>query len=95
VAAHLGVPAPDVLGAVFAHWEQVVGPSVAAHSKPVTLRDGVLVVAVDQPAWATQLRYLQADLLRRLGEAAGPGEISEVEVRVQGPGRERHTRSTR
>jgi predicted nucleic acid-binding Zn ribbon protein len=92
LAASLGTPQPDVLAAVFARWAQVVGPSVAAHARPVTLRDGVLVVAVDQPAWATQINYLRADLLRRLEDAAGPGVVREVEVRVSAPGRSRRSR---
>jgi predicted nucleic acid-binding Zn ribbon protein len=92
LASSLGTPQPDVLAAVFAGWEQVVGSSVAAHARPVTLRDGLLVVAVDQPAWATQINYLRADLLLRLSEAAGPGVVREVEVRVDNPGRSRRVR---
>ena len=92
LAASLGAPRPEVLGAVFSRWEQAVGPDVAAHARPVSLRDGVLIVAVENPAWATQLGYLRADLLRRLAEAAGPGEVREVEVRVAGPSRTRRSR---
>jgi predicted nucleic acid-binding Zn ribbon protein len=70
---------------VFAHWEGVVGPNVAAHAHPLTLRDGVLIVGVDQPAWATELNHLKADLLRRIGEVTGSAEVTEVRVRVSGP----------
>jgi len=85
LAASLGAPAPPVLSAVFVGWERVVGPDVAAHARPVTLRDGVLVVDVDQPAWATQLNYLKADLLRQIDEATGSSEVTEVRVRVSLP----------
>jgi predicted nucleic acid-binding Zn ribbon protein len=68
---------------VFAHWEDVVGPSVAAHARPLSLRDGVLAVAVDNPAWATQLRLLGNELLARLSEAAGPGVVTSLDVRVR------------
>jgi hypothetical protein len=40
-------------------------------------------VAVDDPAWATQLRWLEADLVTRLGEVLGEGEVARIEVRVQ------------
>ena len=60
-----------VLTEVFARWEEVVGAEVAAHAEPRSLRDGVLVIAVDQPAWATQLRFLGADLLARVRDATG------------------------
>lgn len=85
LAASLGAPAPRVLSAVFARWEAIVGPDIAAHARPLTLRDGVLVIGVEQPAWATQLNYLKADLLRRIGEATGSSEVTEVRVRVSGP----------
>jgi predicted nucleic acid-binding Zn ribbon protein len=61
----------------------MVGESVAQHSRPRSLRDGVLVVAVDEPAWATQLRWLEADLLTRLREVLGPDQVARIEVRVQ------------
>ena len=83
VAASLGVPLASTLSTVFASWPEMVGESVAQHSRPRSLRDGVLVVAVDEPAWATQLRWLEADLLTRLREALGPDQVARIEVRVQ------------
>jgi predicted nucleic acid-binding Zn ribbon protein len=83
VAASLGVPLASTLSTVFASWPEMVGESVAQHSRPRSLRDGVLVVAVDEPAWATQLRWLEADLLTRLREVLGPDQVARIEVRVQ------------
>ena len=40
------------------------------------------MVAVDEPAWATQLRWLEADLVTRLNEALGAGQVERIEVRV-------------
>jgi predicted nucleic acid-binding Zn ribbon protein len=68
---------------VFGRWEDVVGPHVAAHARPVVLDDGRLVVEVDEPGWATQLRYLEADLLERLAAVAGDGAVRAIEVRVR------------
>ena len=68
---------------VFGRWEDVVGPHVAAHARPVVLDDGRLVVEVDEPGWATQLRYLEADLLEQLAAVAGPGAVRTIEVRVR------------
>jgi predicted nucleic acid-binding Zn ribbon protein len=82
LARRLGAPTATSLGAVFSRWEEAVGPTVAAHARPVSLSDGVLVVAVDQPGWATQLRYLADDLLARLGEVAGEGVVGRIDIRV-------------
>jgi predicted nucleic acid-binding Zn ribbon protein len=83
VAASLGVPRASTLAGVFATWPDLVGESVAQHSRPRSLREGVLVVAVDEPAWATQLRWLEADLIARLDGALGAGQVTRIEVRVQ------------
>lgn len=68
---------------VFGRWEDAVGPHVAAHARPVLLDAGVLIVEVDEPGWATQLRYLQGELLERLAAVAGVGAVRSIEVRVK------------
>jgi predicted nucleic acid-binding Zn ribbon protein len=70
------------IGGVFGRWEEAVGAAVAAHVQPLKLDGTTLVVEVDDPAWATQLRFLEATLRARLAEVAG-AEIDKVEVRVR------------
>jgi predicted nucleic acid-binding Zn ribbon protein len=69
--------------AVFTRWEEAVGAAVAAHAHPLRLDGTTLVVGVDGPAYATQLRLLTAQLLTRLRDLAGPGVVDSVEVRVR------------
>jgi predicted nucleic acid-binding Zn ribbon protein len=82
LAKRMGAPGARALGAVFGHWDQIVGSAVATHARPVSLRDGVLRVEVDEPGWATQLRYLTPDILRRCDEVAGADVVVSVEVKV-------------
>jgi hypothetical protein len=42
-----------------------------------------LVVAVSDPAWATQLRFLEATLLERLQDELGADTVTVIEVRVR------------
>jgi predicted nucleic acid-binding Zn ribbon protein len=51
---------------VLGRWPQLVGPDVADHCTPVSLRDGELTLQAESTAWATQLRTLQRQLLTRL-----------------------------
>ncbi|HEY2428070.1 MAG TPA: DUF721 domain-containing protein, partial [Acidimicrobiales bacterium] len=60
---------------VFTRWSEAVGPAVAAHAHPSALRGRTLVVDVDAPAYATQLRMLIPQLLARLTDLAGPGVV--------------------
>jgi predicted nucleic acid-binding Zn ribbon protein len=65
---------------VFARWDQIVGPEVAAHCVPQTCRDGELTIRTDSTAWANQVRLLAADLVRRLNEELGHDTIAKVIV---------------
>lgn len=83
VAKSLGAPNVEVLRALFARWPELVGPGVARHAVPVGLRDKVLTIAVDDAAWATQLRYLGGDLITRIAQVSGADAVAELRVRVQ------------
>jgi predicted nucleic acid-binding Zn ribbon protein len=61
-------------------WEEIAGAQVAAHSEPVRLHGGVLVVRVDSPSWATQVRYLSAELAERANAVLGAGSVERVVV---------------
>ncbi len=71
-------------GSVFGRWPQIVGRDLAAHTTPDRLKDGELTVLVDSTAWATQLRLLAADLVRKLNAELGDGAVRRV--KVLGPG---------
>jgi predicted nucleic acid-binding Zn ribbon protein len=70
------------MGGVFGRWAEAVGDAVASHVTPVRLDGTRLVVEVDDPAWATQLRFLEATLKQRLLEVAG-ATIETIEARVR------------
>jgi predicted nucleic acid-binding Zn ribbon protein len=82
LASSLGAPPARTLAAVFGAWSEIVGEAVAAHARPGRLRDRTLLVHVDDPIWATQLRFLEADLLGRLAAVAGE-EIERIHVVVR------------
>ena len=65
---------------VVARWDHVVGDEVAAHVKPEQYADGVLCVRADSTAWATQVRMLAPQLVRRLNEEIGQGTVTRVTV---------------
>ncbi|MHB1929026.1 MAG: DciA family protein [Acidimicrobiales bacterium] len=90
VSERLGLGRPELLTAVFARWEELVGPDVAAHATPRMLRDGVLTVTVDHPAWAASLRLLAGDLLARVAGLGGD-PVRELVVQVAGPSRGRRS----
>lgn len=81
------------VGSVMGRWPAIVGTEVAAHCKPVTFSDGVLMVRADSTAWATQLRMMSSSILGRLEAEVGKDAVTEL--RVQGPSAPSWTRGPR
>ena len=64
-------------------WTQVVGDFIAAHSAPVSLREGTLFVRVLQPTLHYELECVsKAGILRKLKERFGSRVIRDIRFRV-------------
>ncbi len=72
------------IGGVFGKWDAAVGPTVAAHVRPVRLDQGVLTVEADDSAWATQVKFLTGTITARLVEVAKV-QVERIDVRVARP----------
>jgi hypothetical protein len=86
VVRSLGGPSASGVHLVFDRWAEVVGEGLAARTRPLKIDGGRLVLAVDEPAMATHVRFLEAELLARLDELLGPGRVTAIDLRV-GPGK--------
>lgn len=62
------------------HWTAIAGEQLARHVEPVRLAGGVLVLRAVSPLWATQVRYLSAELAERANDVLGAGEVTKVTV---------------
>lgn len=71
------------VGSVFGNWAAIVGPQVAAHTRPESFDHGELAVIADSDTWATQLRLLAPQVLSRLAAELGAGTVTHL--RVRGP----------
>jgi hypothetical protein len=74
-------PGQRTVGGLFGRWDEAVGEQVAQHVRPLKLDGGVLTVEVDDPAWATQVRFLASTIIARLAEVAGV-QVEQLQVRV-------------
>ena len=64
-------------------WSRLVGRRLAAHTKPIGLRRGVLTVHIDRPGDGFALSYRKPELLERL-RAATQGKVEEIVIRPGG-----------
>ncbi|MBT5850987.1 MAG: DUF721 domain-containing protein [Acidimicrobiaceae bacterium] len=76
-------PSVDVLNSVFSRWEEIVGPDLAAHTQPAAIHGDQLVVSVDDPTWASEFQWLEAEVLKRVCEVSGSDRITTLLVRVK------------
>lgn len=82
IGAELGLADPRSFGRLTAAWSEIVGEAIAQHSRVRGIRNGVLEVAVDGAVWATQLRYLEADLVERASRLVGASVVTAVRVSI-------------
>lgn len=71
--------------AALGRWSDIVGPELAGRCEPVRVAGGTLVLRTGDPAWATQLTYLQRHLLDRVNGVLGPATVVRVQVIVGPP----------
>ena len=65
---------------VFSRWEAIVGHDVAQHVTPESFADGRLVVRTDSTAWATQMKLLAPDVVRRLNDVLGDETVRVIDI---------------
>jgi predicted nucleic acid-binding Zn ribbon protein len=102
LVADRGWTAPAAAVGVVDRWPQLVGPEIATRTQAESLLDGVLLVRAESTAWATQLRLMAGDIVRRLNVEVGHGTVTRLDVRgpaapswTRGPLRVRDSRGPR
>ena len=80
VAKKRGWSAQVAEGTVLGRWAAIVGRQIADHAAPVGLSDGVLSVAAESTAWATQLRMMQPQLLAKIAAVVGNGVVRSLKI---------------
>ena len=79
----LGSAPVQQTGSLLARWPEVVGRDLAAHTQPIGVRHGVLVVEADDPAYGDHLAWQERPLLARLAGVLGEGVVTGLKVRIR------------
>jgi predicted nucleic acid-binding Zn ribbon protein len=74
-------PSRSAVGGLFGRWGDAVGAQVAEHVRPLKLDGATLTVEVDDPAWATQIKFLTPMITKRLAEVASV-KVDKIQVKV-------------
>lgn len=83
---NLGAPPISVLTQLESRWPDIVGPGLAASTRPVELVDGVLTVACEDSTWASQISWMEGQIKQRyaavFADESDQGSVERVAVRV-------------
>lgn len=75
-------------GALFSHedvkifkiWEQAVNEEISSHAKPVSFKNGKLVLMVVDPIWRNELNFLKLDIIASLNKFLGKKKVRQIEL---------------
>ena len=78
-------------GVISEQWPLLVGAEVAAHVQPEAYlaQSRELVLVADSPAWATQIKLLQRQMVARINEHFGSKRVARLIIRTNAGGQRR------
>jgi len=82
VLKDFGTPDITVVTSIVDQWEEVVGLDLAAKISAVAISGSELIVRVDDPAWASQINWLEKQLLDKITSLVGEEKITSIRVRT-------------
>jgi predicted nucleic acid-binding Zn ribbon protein len=77
-----GTPDIAVVTSIVDQWEEIVGRDLAAKISAVAISGSELIVRVDDPAWASQINWLEKQLLDKITNLVGEEKITSIRVRT-------------
>ena len=72
--------APFMRWKIWKRWPELVGPSIANVSEPVSLRNGILYVWVKNASWMQQLVFMRDQMRQTLNQKLGQNMVQAVQL---------------
>jgi len=69
--------------AVLGHWEEMVGPALAAVSAPERLSGKTLYLEVAEPVWADSMGYMKKEIMAKVNRLLGRDAVGRIKMTVQ------------
>ena len=77
-----GTPDITTVTSIINEWEEIVGSDLATKISAVAISGSELIVRVDDPAWASQISWLENQLLDKITRLIGEEKITSIRVRT-------------
>jgi predicted nucleic acid-binding Zn ribbon protein len=83
VFGDLGLGEASAIVRIAERWEAAVGPEVARHCRPTSLRGGTLEASVDTSVWCHELSLQRPQILEALRRELGDAAPSDLRLFVR------------
>ena len=77
-----GTPDITTVTSIIDQWEEIVGSDLATKISAVAISGSELIVRVDDPAWASQIKWLEKQLLDKITKLVGDEKVTSIRVRT-------------
>lgn len=71
---------PLAHGWVMGRWDELVGEKIAQHTSVEMVKESTLFISTDATAWASQLKVMKPQILKRIAEKIGDGIITDLHI---------------
>ena len=78
-----GTPDITTVTSIIDQWEEIVGSDLATKISAVAISGSELIVRVDDPVWASQISWLENQLLDKITRLVGEEKITSIRVRTR------------
>lgn len=65
----------------FQLWEEIVGPAIAANSRPIEIRDDVLIVQAKSAAWRSEIAFQKDEILAALNRRLKGNHLKDLKLK--------------
>ncbi|MFO7941501.1 MAG: DUF721 domain-containing protein [Bacillota bacterium] len=67
---------------IFGLWQRIAGAQLARYVAPLEVRGHTLILGANGSVWAQEIQTFRDEILRRIAEEIGVGEIRDIRVKV-------------
>lgn len=71
---------PVAVAGVLERWDELMGPNVAEHARPEKYEDSTVTVRCSSTAWATNLRMMTSEIIKKFDRELGVGVVTQVVI---------------
>lgn len=71
------------LARIWEHWSEVVGPRLANHGHPHSVKDKTLYIEAESPVWMNHFAYSKWHIVKRINRMARHELISDLFIALE------------